>query len=496
MLKKNTFSSKHSKKFSGFTLIELIVVISILAILWTIVFLQIGGFSSSARDSSRISNVANLKKWLDMFQIKTGVYPMPENSTTLIMSGGNITFQWFAKNQIGDIVKMSAEGRLDPSDTTMYTTYVVTADKKKMQLMVFLEDGSSILSMFVAPVYADTFTDYSKRFSYTIGDKIGILLDSWTHSPIQEKFTESIDIATTSTGYIVYFDNKTIGTGTGIALKNAFLGSSIIYNEIINKTPPEKLWIYYGWPSSLNSINNSWDLGKIVGDFNQYDSIILGAWLEGVWHGDHYNTIDILNGSWAAGFAWYRGKSYGYITMNQSMNTITKSIDEWQSMWVYGIFFDETGYDYLITQLWLSDKITARQYQNNVISYTHNKWLKVIMNAWNIDDVFWTTFWEASTVLNSNDSYMLESFIYNWSISAPYYDYDNQLDKKTKAMSYKNSFWVKMYCVWLLPNVNDITSDKIDMFYKIAYPICDSVQITEKNFWSSNAIMNNYLKNF
>ncbi|NCP77314.1 hypothetical protein GW830_04260 [bacterium] len=60
----------------------------------------------------------------------------------------------------------------------MYTTYAVTADKKKMQLMVFLEDGSSILSMLVASVYADAFIDYSKRFSYTVGDKIGILLDS------------------------------------------------------------------------------------------------------------------------------------------------------------------------------------------------------------------------------------------------------------------------------------------------------------------------------
>jgi len=86
MFKNHVFSLKNSKKLRGFTLVELIVVISILVILWTIAFLQFGSFSSSARDSSRISNVANLKKWLDMFQIKTGVYPMPENSTTLTMS--------------------------------------------------------------------------------------------------------------------------------------------------------------------------------------------------------------------------------------------------------------------------------------------------------------------------------------------------------------------------------------------------------------------------
>ncbi|NDK19556.1 type II secretion system protein [Candidatus Gracilibacteria bacterium] len=496
MFKNHVFSLKNSKKLRGFTLVELIVVISILVILGTIAFLQFGSFSSSARDSSRISNVANLKKGLDMFQIKTGVYPMPENSTTLTMSGGNIAFQGFAKDQIGDIAKISAGGTFDPSDTNMYTTYAVTADKKKMQLMVFLEDGSSILSMLVASVYADAFIDYSKRFSYTVGDKIGILLDSGTYSPIQETFTGSIDIATTSTGYIVHFDNKTTGAGTGTVLKNAFLGSSIIYNETTNKIPPQKLGVYYGWPSSLNNTTNSWDLGKVVEDFNQYDSIILGAGLEKTTHEDHYNTVDILNGSGTAGFSGYRGKPYGYITMNQSKSIITTSIDEWQNMGVYGIFFDETGYDYLITQLGLSNKIAARQYQNDIIAYAHSKGLKVITNAWNIDDVFGTAFGEASIVLNSNDSYMLESFVYNWNKPAPYYDYDNQLDKKTKAVNYKNSFGVKMYCVGLLPNASDITSDKIDMFYKLAYPVCDSIQITEKNFGASDAIMNNYLKNF
>lgn len=56
---------------SGFTLVELIVVITILAILGTIGFVQLGGFAGSARDSVRISSLTNLKKGLDMFQIKS-----------------------------------------------------------------------------------------------------------------------------------------------------------------------------------------------------------------------------------------------------------------------------------------------------------------------------------------------------------------------------------------------------------------------------------------
>ncbi|MFA6091242.1 MAG: type II secretion system protein, partial [Candidatus Gracilibacteria bacterium] len=45
-----------TKKYSGFTLVELIVVITILVILGTIAFLNLGGFQSNARDSRRVSD--------------------------------------------------------------------------------------------------------------------------------------------------------------------------------------------------------------------------------------------------------------------------------------------------------------------------------------------------------------------------------------------------------------------------------------------------------
>jgi type II secretory pathway pseudopilin PulG len=57
------------------------VVISILAILGTIGFIQLQGHSSSARDSSRISDMGNLKKAFELTFIKTGYYPMPSNGS-------------------------------------------------------------------------------------------------------------------------------------------------------------------------------------------------------------------------------------------------------------------------------------------------------------------------------------------------------------------------------------------------------------------------------
>ena len=47
---------------SAFTLVELIVVITILAILGTIAFISLQGYSAEARDSKRLSDVASIAK--------------------------------------------------------------------------------------------------------------------------------------------------------------------------------------------------------------------------------------------------------------------------------------------------------------------------------------------------------------------------------------------------------------------------------------------------
>ncbi|MFA6090253.1 MAG: type II secretion system protein, partial [Candidatus Gracilibacteria bacterium] len=98
------------KSYSGFTLVELIVVITILVILGTIAFLNLGGFQSSARDANRIENLTNLKKGLDIVQIKSGKYPLPENSVNITASGTLIGYQGFAKDQVGSLARLSQHG--------------------------------------------------------------------------------------------------------------------------------------------------------------------------------------------------------------------------------------------------------------------------------------------------------------------------------------------------------------------------------------------------
>ncbi|EKE28015.1 MAG: hypothetical protein ACD_3C00111G0032 [uncultured bacterium (gcode 4)] len=77
---KTALNSKPSALTSrAFTLVELIVVIVILAILWTIAFLSFNSQSSSARDSSRLADVSNIRKGIETQVAMGGNIPIPMN---------------------------------------------------------------------------------------------------------------------------------------------------------------------------------------------------------------------------------------------------------------------------------------------------------------------------------------------------------------------------------------------------------------------------------
>lgn len=87
----------------------------------------------------------------------------------------------------------------------------------------------SLISPLMNKAFAANPTNYSDRKIGVLGKKIGVLVESGTLVPVQDTSSGILDVATTSTGYMAYFDNTTIGNGTGSVLQSAFLNNSVVY---------------------------------------------------------------------------------------------------------------------------------------------------------------------------------------------------------------------------------------------------------------------------
>ena len=71
----------------GFTIVELLIVVVILAILVTITIVAFNGIQGRAIDSRRVSDIRAISKGLEMYRITNGNFP------TLSYSGAGSIFQ-------------------------------------------------------------------------------------------------------------------------------------------------------------------------------------------------------------------------------------------------------------------------------------------------------------------------------------------------------------------------------------------------------------------
>lgn len=187
--------------------------------------------------------------------------------------------------------------------------------------------------------------------------------------------------------------------------------------------------IYYGWPSSLNSATNSWNIGLVTTDLSRYDSVVFGGGLEAATHGDHNNTVSIVAGLTTT-------KSYGYVdigrTNNKSIATLQTSIDNWAAMTgLYGIFIDEFGMDYKAIGVTDAD---YRIRQKTIVDYVHSKGLKVFLNAWDPDDIFVKEPANPLTI-TSGDSYLYESYFLSSATRDTFANYRAKIAKIKAAKS-------------------------------------------------------------
>jgi type IV pilus assembly protein PilA len=148
------------KKNPGFTLIELMVVIAIIAILTAIIMVNFSSAKSKSRDGKRISDIAQIQLALAGYFNQCNSYPTPHNgtidSTLLTQANANCPSGIHLNTFISQIPKPTAE-----SGQTAYAYFVNTTSPTPPSdyiLETTLENNAGSLNNSLSGVPSDIIT--------------------------------------------------------------------------------------------------------------------------------------------------------------------------------------------------------------------------------------------------------------------------------------------------------------------------------------------------
>ena len=178
------------QKIKGFTLVELIVVVTILAVLATIWFVSYSSYLTWVRDTNRISQLVSISDWLELYSTRNDL-PLPDDNVEVQINGDQIAYQgkvWANVLETIDFTKWW----VDPRDNE-YFSYYLTSDRRYFQLMAFLEeDAANLTSGLMTQTLA---VDYTDRVPTVAWRKLWILVDDTSNEPVEDTNT-TVNITT------------------------------------------------------------------------------------------------------------------------------------------------------------------------------------------------------------------------------------------------------------------------------------------------------------
>lgn len=131
---------------SGFTLVEVLMVVVILAMLSAIAIPKVSASSDTARKNADIATAHQVKAALDRYQVENGIYPKPAQLTD--DDNGTVTSTVLIPKYIGKLdvntTQQQAEDKKGFAVAALETDGTIPADLKTNLIMIYLSsDGSA-----------------------------------------------------------------------------------------------------------------------------------------------------------------------------------------------------------------------------------------------------------------------------------------------------------------------------------------------------------------
>jgi len=243
-------------------MVELVVVIVILWVLSTIGFISYSWYIEWARDGNRVTQAKDIYKSLQLYATNK-LLPLPDDAVEITASGTIVWHQWYAGENILSQIEYSNGGK-DPKDNT-YFTYLVSKNRKKLQILTFLEEKNNTTASVEIPlIWKANAADLTNRNPKTTGAELWVVLQSQTNTPIQDiptiQASWELDVASTSDMYtIVLSDVSQITWGSQEILTLLWA-----QNDTITHYDATLVWYW----DMETTINVWWK--KLLRDFSMY----------------------------------------------------------------------------------------------------------------------------------------------------------------------------------------------------------------------------------
>lgn len=434
---------KNMKK--AFTLVELIVVITILWILATIWFLSFKSYTSNSRDTNRISSIKTIQDWLELYSLNAIKYPIPDNYITLSWWNTSIS-QWILWKSVASLIKLQNDTK-DPQ-TNNYYVYSTSWNWKYYQIWADLENVISY-NNFTNQVYAEQTKAYVK-WNYSFDPALPSLITiSWSINTSSGIFDPNVCFV------IDWWTNLISSTNTNCIKKKDMslkdFDSSIVWYwdmESLNWTKLKDLsgnWndLIFSWWMNYNTSLTWWILWKWL-NFN-WNNIIESLNKINYSNSNSISISIILNTKDSSNMTWYIWSAQCIIESSDNFN-----INTW-SFVLSDFDYSNQYFNEYRTNFAVKYKINPQQYYITRSTERAKEWFKIItLVAW-----YWKQwkkiYWYINWIQQNND---LEDPIWKYKVINQY-DEDKFLDYNLYIWNRKNYYW-EIKKLWLIWTIDDI----------------------------------------